>query len=112
MFKPIRACGWLKSLFDPKVVRKVLADLMHYFCVASVIAAAWPFFSVEAHLGVRIVLRAVILTSIAGVFLVAAALLTPLENEKSEGAAGAGGSETPPVGTTDPTMEEHSTRRP
>jgi len=112
MFKPIRPCRWLKSLFDPKVVRRVLADLMHYFCVASVIAAAWPFFSAGSHLGVRIVLRAVVLTSIAGLFLVAAALLTPLENGKSEGAAAAADPETPPTGSADPTRDEHGARRP
>lgn len=108
MFKTIRAFGWLKSQFDPKVARRVLADLMHYLCVASVIAAAWPFFSIESHLGVRIVIRAVVLISIAGVCLVSAALLAPREIERSEGAAGAVDPETSPADSSN----EHFTPRP
>jgi len=108
MFKPIKACGWLKSLCDPRVARIVLADLMHYFFVAGVIAAAWPFFSTESHLGIRMVLRAAVLTSIAGACLVASALLAPREFGKSEGVAGSIDHEISPTDASD----GHSTRHP
>src|SRR5690242_11176127 len=108
MFKPTKACGWLKSLFYPKVARIVLADLMHYFFVAGVIAAAWPFFSTESHLGVRIVLRAVVLTSIAGACLVVSALLAPRTVERAGGAAGSVDSETSPKDSSDEHTARHS----
>jgi hypothetical protein len=101
MFKPIKACGWLKSLFDPKVARIVFADLMHYFFVAGVIAAAWPFFSTESHFGVRIVLRAVVLTSIAGACVVASALLAPRTVKRPGGAAGSVDPEASPKDSPD-----------
>lgn len=93
--------GWLKSLYDPKVVRRVLADLMHYGIVGSIIAAAWPFFTSEPPLGIGVVLRAVVLTSIAGACLIAAALLEPREVEKPKGAQGPVDPETPSTDSSD-----------
>jgi hypothetical protein len=84
MFHPIRALEPLKSLFEASAARKVLSDVARYCCVASIIAMAWPFFSSEANLDLRTVVRTVVLLGIAATCLVASAFLAVGDNEKLE----------------------------